>query len=70
MLIFLVSALTMIGVSYLTAAPSDAQIRGLTFSTVTPEQKAETRRSWNQWDVINSAIVLVLIATAYVYFSG
>ena len=69
-LIFLVSAATMIVVSYLTAAPSDAQIKGLTFGTVTPEQKAETRRSWNQWDVINSGVVLTLIIIAYVYFSG
>ena len=51
----------MIAVSYVTAAPSDAQIQGLTFATVTPEQKAETRRSWNHWDVINSAVVLSLI---------
>lgn len=70
LLIFVVSAATMIGVSYLTAAPSAAQIQGLTFSTVTPEQRAETRRSWNHWDVINSALVLALILTAYVYFSG
>jgi SSS family solute:Na+ symporter len=69
-LIFAASALTMIGVSYATAAPSDAQIRGLTFATVTPEQKAETRRSWTWWDVINSAIVLALILSAYIYFSG
>jgi SSS family solute:Na+ symporter len=69
-LIFLVSAATMIGVSYATAAPSDDQIKGLTFATVTAEQKAETRRSWNQWDVINSGIVLSLIVIAYVYFSG
>ena len=69
-LIFFVSAATMIGVSYATAAPSDEQIKGLTFATVTPEQKAETRRSWNQWDVINSGVVLALILIAYVYFSG
>ena len=70
LLIFVVSAVTMFAVSYVTAAPSDAQIQGLTFATVTPEQKAETRRSWNHWDVVNSAIVLSLILTAYVYFSG
>jgi SSS family solute:Na+ symporter len=69
-LIFLVSAVTMIGVSYATAAPSDAQIQGLTFATVTPEQKAETRRSWNHWDVVNTGVVLTLILAAYVYFSG
>jgi SSS family solute:Na+ symporter len=57
-------------VSYATAAPVDAQIKGLTFATVTPEQKAETRRGWNHWDVINSAVVLGLIISAYVYFSG
>jgi SSS family solute:Na+ symporter len=69
-LIFFVSAATMIGVSYATAAPSDEQIKGLTFATVTAEQKLETRRSWNQWDVINSGVVLCLILIAYVYFSG
>jgi SSS family solute:Na+ symporter len=69
-LIFVVSAVTMIAVSYATPAPSDAQIQGLTFATVTPDQQAETRRSWNRWDVVNTAIVLGLIVTAYVYFSG
>ena len=69
-LIFLVSAVTMFAVSYATAAPSPAQIQGLTFATVTPEQNAETRRSWNHWDVINSLVVLGLILTAYIYFSG
>jgi SSS family solute:Na+ symporter len=70
LLIFVVSAITMFAVSYLTAAPSAAQIQGLTFATVTAEQKAETRRSWNRWDVINSAVVLGLILTFYLYFKG
>ena len=70
LLIFVVSAITMIAVSYVTAAPSAAQIQGLTFATVTPEQKAETRRSWNHWDVVNTGVVLTLILAAYVYFSG
>jgi solute:Na+ symporter, SSS family len=69
-LIFLVSAATMIGVSYATAVPSEEQIKGLTFATVTAEQKEETRRSWNQWDVINSGVVLTLILIAYIYFNG
>ena len=69
-LIFFVSAATMIGVSYATAVPSDEQIKGLTFATVSADQKAETRRSWNQWDVINSGVVLSLILIAYIYFSG
>jgi SSS family solute:Na+ symporter len=69
-LIFFVSAATMIGVSYATGQPSEEQIKGLTFATVSSDQKAETRRSWNQWDVINSGVVLSLILIAYIYFSG
>ena len=37
---------------------------------MTADQKAVTRASWNQWDVINTGIVLALILAAYVYFSG
>jgi SSS family solute:Na+ symporter len=70
LLIFLVSALTVIVVSYATPPPKPAALSGLTFETVTPEQRRISRRSWNHWDVINSAIVLALIAAAYVYFSG
>jgi SSS family solute:Na+ symporter len=68
--IFLVSALTLIVVSRATPAPSPQALGGLTFSTVTPEQRLASRRSWNQWDVVNSAAVLVLIAVAYLYFNG
>jgi SSS family solute:Na+ symporter len=70
LLIFIVSVIAMVVVSYMTAAPSDDQIRGLTFATTTPEQKAATRASWDSWDVIASGIVLVLILAAYLYFRG
>ncbi|MBX3746350.1 MAG: sodium:solute symporter [Verrucomicrobiae bacterium] len=69
-LILLVSAATMLGVSYLTAPPSDERIRGLTFATVTPEQRSESRSSWGRGEVIASALVLVLILMAYLYFRG
>ena len=68
--IFLVSVAVMIGVSYATAPPDERQLSGLTMATVTPAQRAESRRSWNQWDVVNSGIVLALIAGAYIYFRG
>jgi len=70
LLITLVSIVTMFVVSYLSAPPSEAQLVGLTYETVTSAQKEQTRASWNQWDVINSGIVLALIVAAYVYFSG
>jgi SSS family solute:Na+ symporter len=68
--IFIVSLVVLIAVSYATRPPSDQRLSGLTSATVTPEQRRESRRSWNRWDVINSGIVLLLIAAAYVYFSG
>jgi SSS family solute:Na+ symporter len=69
-LIFLICAATMLVVSYATPPPPDGRITGLTYATVTPEQKRETRRSWNRWDVVNSGVVLALILAAYVYFRG
>ena len=54
LLIFLICVATMIVVSYATPPPPEGSITGLTYATVTPEQKRETRRSWNRWDVVNS----------------
>jgi SSS family solute:Na+ symporter len=70
LLIFLVSVLVMVGVSYATAPPSEAQLAGLTFATVTDRHREESRRSWNRWDVISSGVVLLLITLAYLYFRG
>jgi SSS family solute:Na+ symporter len=68
--IFIVCALVMIVVSYLTEAPSEERIRGLTFATVTAEDRAQSRASWGKWDVIASGMVLLLILMAYLYFRG
>jgi SSS family solute:Na+ symporter len=68
--IFVVSVVVLIGVSYLTPAPDQAHLTGLTWSTVTAEHRRASRESWNRWDVVNSGIVLVLILLAYLYFRG
>jgi SSS family solute:Na+ symporter len=70
LLIFLVSAVVMVAVSYATEVPDARQIEGLTYGTVTAAQKEETRGSWDRIDVIGSALVLVGIVIAYWYFSG
>jgi len=70
LLIFLVSVAVMIGVSYLSEAPQDKQIEGLTYATVTEEHRRESRLSWNHWDVASSGVVLGLIVIAYFYFTG
>jgi solute:Na+ symporter, SSS family len=70
LLIFLVSVAAMVGVSLATAPPPEQQLSGLTYATVTREQRDVSRRSWNLRDVAASAMVLLLITITYVYFSG
>ena len=68
--IFVVSAMVMIVVSYLTEEPSAEQIHGLTLATTSGEQRALSRASWDRRDIISSGLVLLLILMAYLYFSG
>jgi SSS family solute:Na+ symporter len=65
-----VSVAVLIVVSYATPPPRAHQLTGLTYATVTTEQRRESRRSWNHWDVVNSTMVLLMIAAAYIYFNG
>ena len=69
-LITIVSAVVMVAVSYLTPAPMEEKIQGLTFATQTAEQRAVSRASWNKGDVAASSLVLLLILLAYLYFRG
>lgn len=69
-LITIVSAIVMVGVSHVTQEPDYDRIRSLTFETVTPEDKAKTRASWSWREVAGSAVVLTCILGAYLYFRG
>ncbi len=69
-LITLVSALVMVGVSLLTAPPDYARIRSLTFGTATEEDTRNTRAGWDERDLAASAFVLLCILGGYLYFRG
>jgi SSS family solute:Na+ symporter len=69
-LITIVSAIVMVGVSYMTAEPNYAAIQSLTFATKTSEDRAQTRASWDWRDIAGSAVVLSAIIGAYLYFRG
>ncbi len=69
-LITIISAVVMVVVSHMTAEPDYGRIRSLTFETVTAEDKANTRASWSWKEVAGSAVVLVCILGAYLYFRG
>ncbi len=70
LVIFLVCVAVMIIVSYLTETPDYNRISGLTYGTTTTEHRAETKKSWSKGDVLASVALLLLIFTAYMYFTG
>jgi SSS family solute:Na+ symporter len=70
LVIFIVCIVVMIVVSYLTEQPAYEKISGLTYSTMTDEDRKESRASWKAGDVIGSVAVLLLILAAYLYFTG
>ncbi|MED5559340.1 MAG: sodium:solute symporter [Acidobacteriota bacterium] len=70
LLIFFVSVAVMVGVSYATREPDYASISGLTYGTMTVEDRVDSRSSWGVRDVFASAMILVAIVASYLYFSG
>jgi hypothetical protein len=55
-------------ISMFTKKPRPEQLEGLTFGSGTPEQKAETRASWNMWDVVHTLIICGIVIAFYIYF--
>jgi len=70
LLIFLVCIGVMVLVSRLTNEPAYDKINGLTYGTLTDEDRRASRATWNRWDVIASGAVLAAIIAAYLYFRG
>jgi len=69
-LITIISIIVMVAVSYATAEPCAEQIKGLTFSTASAEDRAKTRASWGTKEVVFSSIIMACIIFAYLYFTG
>jgi len=66
--LFFIIILLMIVISALTKPKDFASIRGLTLASVTPEQRAEVRGSYNKWDIINTAVIISIVIAFYIYF--
>lgn len=67
---FLFSVALCLVVSLLTPAPSADQIKGLTFGTLSEEQKAANRSSYNIWDITFSVIVVAIVIYIMTTFTG
>ena len=70
LLITIICVVVMIAVSYGSEKPPYDVIQGLTFSTMTDQDRLETRKSWDYRDVLSSVVVLLIILAAYLFFTG
>jgi SSS family solute:Na+ symporter len=66
--IFFIVIALMILISMVTRKADPEKIRGLYVGSATAEEKAVTRASWNNWDLLTSGIVIVVIIAFYIYF--
>lgn len=69
MAIFLICVIIMFAVSYSTSAPDYQKIAGLTYGTLSDNDRKENRSSWTWSDVAYSVLLVVIIGVIYIYFS-
>jgi SSS family solute:Na+ symporter len=66
--LFFLVIILMIVVSAFTPKADPAAIRGLYVGSATAGEKAVTRASWNNWDLLFSGLIIVVIVAFYAYF--
>ncbi len=57
-------------VSLLTPAPAPESVQGLTFATMSEEQRKANRASYNIWDILASIGVILIVVWVMVSFTG
>ena len=67
--LFLVCVGLLVVASLLSKPPGPDQIRGLTYGTMTAEDRRVSRASWTRGDLIHSALIVLIIAAILVIFS-
>ena len=67
--LFLISIVTIVGVSYATAPEPEERIRGLTYGSITAGQQVENRASTGMPELLGTVGVLSLVLVIYLYFS-
>ena len=67
---FLFSISICIVTSFLTTPKSEISLQGLTFSTITDEQKKSAKNSYTKGDVFFSVLLIVIVIMILTYFTG
>jgi SSS family solute:Na+ symporter len=70
LVIFIVCVAVMVIVSYMTQEPDYNKISGLTFGTLSDQDRKTTQASWSKGDVFASVLLIVFIVIAYLFFTG
>lgn len=69
-LMFIFSVLLCVSITLLTSEPDYKKIVGLSFGTLTDEQRIENKNSYDAIDIVLSVILVVLIIGVLSYFTG
>jgi SSS family solute:Na+ symporter len=67
---FLFSISICIVTSFLTTPKSEISLQGLTFSTITDEQKKSAKNSYTKGDVFFSVLLIAIVIMILTYFTG
>lgn len=67
---FLFCIVLIVGVSLLTKEPAREKIENLTYQTISDEEKANNKTSYNWKDIAVSILILVLVAAVMIFFNG
>ncbi|MEK9741158.1 MAG: sodium:solute symporter [Flavobacteriaceae bacterium] len=67
---FVLCVLLLIGVSLLSEKPNVAQLKNLTYSTITAEAKAESKATYNWKDVVVSIVIISIVISVMILFNG
>ncbi len=66
--LFLICILVIVAVSMVTKPLPVEQTNGLILGTASAQEKAETRATWDGWDVFNTLVIIAITIGFYVYF--
>jgi SSS family solute:Na+ symporter len=67
---FLFCVILCLAVSWFTPAPDYGKIKGLTFGSLSEEQKQANRNSYNAWDIAWSVLVIGIVIYVMTSFTG
>lgn len=67
---FIFSILLCVGVTLSTTEPEYSKIVGLSFGTLTKEQRLENKNSYETIDVILSVSLVIIVVAILSYFTG